>query len=121
MADNLIEMKPSRVAVSRIGNRTILTPKESITHLNFEALENRIRQCTEERISEIVLDCKSVPFMDSSALECLLRIHEDMKNRRGVLKIISLNPVCRDIFLAARLVNTLYVYEDIHEAIKDRT
>ena len=104
-----------------IGERTVLTPKESLTHMNHERLEKMFQQCIDQRKTEIILDCKNIPFMDSEGLELLLKIQDELKNRGGHLKIIGLTPVCRDIFLATRLTNLLYVYEDIHEAIKDRT
>ena len=120
MANNVIEMKPSRIGMTRIGERTILTPKESLTHLNSERLEKVLQQCIEQRKKEIVLDCKNIPFMDSEGLQLLLKMQDELKNRGSLLKIIGLTPVCRDIFMATRLTNLLYVYEDIHEAIKDR-
>ncbi len=55
--------------------------------------------------------------MDSEALELLVRMHEELRNRDNILRIIGLNDVCRDIFLATRLIY-LHVYDDIHEAIK---
>ena len=63
------------------------------------------------------MDCKAVGYMDSEALELVVRMHEELRNQGNRLMIIGLNDVCRDIFFATRLIY-LHVYEDIHEAIK---
>jgi hypothetical protein len=48
----------------------------------------------------------------------LVRMHEELKMRGGVQKIIGLNTVCRDILDATRLINFLHVFNDINEAIR---
>ena len=60
----------------------------------------------------------SVKIFDSSVLELLVRFHNDLKANGGVLKIIGLNEIGRDIFYATRLVNLLNIFKDIHEAIR---
>jgi anti-anti-sigma factor len=72
----------------------------------------------EKNQTRILLDCKTTDFIDSKALELLIQLHEDLEKRGGILKITSLNPVCRDILLATRLINTLNVYDDIAEALR---
>ena len=68
--------------------------------------------------TRLILDCKTAAFMDSKALELMLKLHNTLKDRDGALKITGLNAVCRDILLATRLINVLHVYEDIAEALR---
>jgi len=107
----------SAVSVAKVGTRTVLAPKESLTYETCEELEATFEECLNDRKADIILDCKAVTFMDSEALELLVRMHEELRTRGSVLKIITLNDVCRDIFVATRLIH-LHVYEDIHEAIR---
>lgn len=107
----------SAISVAKVGTRTVLAPKESLTYETCEELETTFDECLDDQRADIILDCKDVPFMDSEALELLVRMHEKLRNRGNVLKIITLNDVCRDIFVATRLIH-LHVYEDIHEAIR---
>ena len=51
-------------------------------------------------------------------MELLVRVHKDLKDNGGVLKIIGLNENGRDIFYATRLINVMNVFKDIHEAIR---
>jgi len=68
--------------------------------------------------TEIILDFKGLSFLDSAALELLVNMHEELRNRSGKLKIVGLDAVCRDILLVTRLINVFYVYENIHDAVK---
>jgi anti-sigma B factor antagonist len=111
-------MQPSaEISIAKVGSRTVLAPKASLTFENCEDLETTFHECIGQQRTDIILDCKAIPFMDSEALELLVRMHEALRNRGSMLKIIGLNEVCRDIFLATRLIH-LQVYKDIHEAIK---
>ena len=95
----------------------VLTPKRSITYENREELQATFDECVNQQRSDIILDCKAVGYMDSEALELLVYMHEALRSQGNRLKIIGLNDVCRDIFVATRLIY-LHVYEDIHEAIR---
>ena len=118
MEDKINEMTPTKIGTARVSSRTILAPKESLTYQNCEELETMFNDSLSRYKTEIILDCKAVSFMDSEALELLLRFHEELRNRGGRLKIIGLNAVCRDILNATRIINVLNVYEDIHQAVK---
>jgi len=107
----------SAISIAKVGTRTVLAPKVSLTYETCEELETTFDECLNDQRADIILDCKAVTFMDSVALELLVRMHEELRNRGSVLKIITLNDVCRDIFVATRLIH-LHVYADIHEAIR---
>ena len=107
----------SAISIAKVGTRTVLAPRESLTYETCEELETTFDECLNDQRADIILDCKAVTFMDSEALELLVRMHEELRNHGSVLKIITLNDVCRDIFVATRLIH-LHVYEDIHEAIR---
>ena len=106
------------IRISKVGVRTILTPNMSLTYKNIEEVATAFNDCIQQPKTEVILDCKSVKFFDSSVLELLVRTHNDLKDTGGVLKIIGLNEIGRDIFYATRLVNQLNVFKDIHEAIR---
>ena len=81
-------------------------------------LEATFEECISLQRTDIILDCKAVAYMDSDALQLLVRMHETLRNRGNLFKIIGLNDVCLDIFVATRLIH-LNVYEDIHEAMRN--
>jgi anti-anti-sigma factor len=111
-------MSPSKIGMTRVGSRTVLTPKGALTYQNIDVLTNMFNECLGKNKTEIILDCKTVSFIDSEALEYLFKMHEELKKQGGILKIINVNAICQDIFIVTRLINTLHIYEDIHKAIK---
>ena len=119
MADSPEKTERSKVVRMDISNRVILTPDSSITHENREVIGKVIQSAVEENKTQIILDCKYVELMDSAALELLIEAHGKLRERGGMLKIVGLNDVCSDILVVTRAVNTLFVYKDIQEAIRN--
>ena len=111
-------MNPQSIDTVKVGNRIVLTPQESLTHQNCKSLEATLSECISQKKAEIILDLKGVLFLDSEALELLLRTHEELGKQGGLLKIVGINAVCRDILLATRLINVCRVDEHIPEAIR---
>ena len=107
----------SEISIARVGSRTVLAPKKSLTYENREELQATFDECISQQRSDVILDCKAVGYMDSEALELLVHMHEELRSQGNLLKIINLNDVCRDIFFSTRLIH-LHVYDDIHEAIR---
>jgi len=118
MANKVVEMNPSKFGATKVGGRTVLTPKESLTYQNCQEVEDSFNECIKQNKNVIILDCQALSFFDSEALELLVKMHDELKKRGGSVKLIGLNAVCRDILLATRLINVLHVYKDIHEAMK---
>lgn len=118
MPDNIVETRPSKIGRGEAGAMTVLAPKESLTYQTCEELEAAFNECIDRYKTKIILDCKKLSFVDSEGLELLVRVEEKLRRRGGILKIVGLNPVCRDIFVATRLINSFYIYKDIHEAVK---
>ena len=107
----------SKTGSINVGGRAILAPESSITYENCQPLKSEFDDALKENKTEIILDCKQVSLVDSTALELLLQTHAELRSKGGALKIVGLNEVCRDILLVTRLINVLFVYKDIHEAI----
>ena len=113
-----LEKKESKISISRIGGSNVISPRGSITRQNCEELETILSNFLKHQKTSVIVDCKSVDFLDSKALETLVRWHETLRGHGGALKITSLNAVCRDILLATRLTNVLRVYQDIPQAVR---
>ena len=108
----------SLIRISKVGVRTIIAPNMSLSYQNIDELATVLDDCIRQPKTEVILDCKAVKFFDSAALELIVRVHIDLKNNGGVLKIIGLNEIGRDIFYATRLINQLNVFKNTHEAIR---
>ncbi len=118
MATNIVQINASKQGPSGGGIRTILPLKDAVTHQNCAELKTAYEEAVNDNKMEIILDCQALSFLDSAALELILRMHEEMKSRGGALRLVGLNDVCKDILIATRLINVLHIYKDIHGAIR---
>lgn len=119
MPANIVEINASRQMASSGGSiRSILPLKDAVTHRNCADLEAAYEAAVSGNKTEIILDCQALTFLDSAALELIVRMNEDLKSRGGALRLVGLNDVCRDILVATRLINQFHVYKDIHGAIR---
>jgi anti-anti-sigma factor len=112
-----VESASLQVGVTRVGNRTVLTPEAPLTHENCGELASKVEEVSKGHKPETILELKRVPLMDSAALEMLLDLHEALRQRGGALKIIGATDVCRDILLVTRLIHVLHVYDDLNQAV----
>ena len=101
-----------------IGGRTVLMTEGSITYEECPEIEKKIDDAIQLNQVDIILDCKHVSFLDSAALELLLKMHNELRGRGGTLKVVGLNDVCRDILVVTRVMNALLVYKDLNEAMR---
>jgi anti-anti-sigma factor len=112
-------MTLSTIRMTKVGSRTVLIPKGPLTHQNCDELESIFNECISKQNTEIILDCKAVSFIDSEVLELLDRMNETLKNQGGILKMITMVEVCRDILLATRLTKVFHFYKNINDAIRN--
>jgi anti-anti-sigma factor len=115
------QIKLSKINTTKVGNHRVLSPKGYVTWENCDAIEVKVRDLIDQNKPWIIVDFKSVSFMDSRALEVLLRINAALKQQGSMLKIIGLNSVCQDILVTTRLIHVFHVYGDIHQAIRSKT
>lgn len=111
-------MTPSTIRITKVGSETVLAPKGPLTYENCGELETIFNECMSQHKTDIILSCKDVPFIDSEALELLVRLNETIKKQGGMLKIINMAEVCRDILFATRLIKVFHVYNNINEALR---
>ena len=105
-----------RVEVGHVGARPLLTPHGAITFETAHPLEEACALAAPGHGTEVLLDFRSVPLMDSAALEALLAMHEGLESRGGRLTLIHVNEVCADILKATRLNNVLHVQASLEQA-----
>ena len=104
---------------TQLGQHTVITLKEPVNHQNCKELEASVLDAAEKNHRSIILECKGVSYLDSAALETLLRLQDAIKERGSQVKLVGLNALCRDIMIATRLINQFNIYSNVPEAIKE--
>ena len=103
----------------QLGHHTVITLKEPVNHQNCKELETLVLGALGTSHRPIILECKEVGYLDSAALEMLLRLQDAIKERGSLVKLVGLNALCRDIMIVTRLINQFNVYASVPEAIKE--
>lgn len=108
-----------KTSIMQLGHHTVITLKEPVNHQNCKELEVSVLGTIEKGHLSIILEFKGVGYLDSAALEMLLRLQEGVTERGSLLKLADLNEICRDIMIVTRLINQFNVYPTVQEALKE--
>jgi anti-anti-sigma factor len=110
-----------KISSMQLGNHTVITLKEPVNHQNCKELEASVLGAIGSNHLAIILECKEVSYVDSAALEMLLRLQDATKERGSLLTLVGLNALCRDIMIVTRLINQFNIHGSLQEAIKERS
>ena len=108
-----------KTSIVQLGHHTVITLKEAINHQNCKELEASVLGAIGNNHLAVILECTEVSYLDSAALEMLLRLQDSVKERGSLVKLAGLNELCRDIMIVTRLINQFTVYSSVQEAIKE--
>ena len=103
----------------KLGRHTVITLKEPINHQNCKELEAPVLDALEKSHLPIILEFTEVSYLDSAALEMLLKLQDTIKKRGSLVKLVNLNTLCRDIMIVTRLLNQFNVFSSVQEAVKE--
>lgn len=93
------------ITIKNINGKTVLGPITSLTHKNCEQLDRFFKNLLAKGVVDIVIDMKSVPLIDSCALELLMEMKNQLKKKGRDLIISDMNDVCYDILVCVKLIN----------------
>jgi len=101
-----------------MGANVILVMKEALTYKNCEDLEKVFNKLVSQNKKSIICDMKAVSYLDSMALQLLLKMNDTMTSQGGSLKLFGLNGVCHDTFVATRLINVFNIHSDLQSVLR---
>jgi len=106
------------VTRSEIGTAAILSISGPFVADEQKALLEKIDACIRDGITRLVIDMKQMPFIDSAGLETLQSLVPEFARKGADFRITGLNDVCRDIFVATRMMSFIHVTEDTDTAVR---
>jgi len=92
------------ITIKNINGKTVLGPVTSLTYKNCEQLERFFKNLLAKGVVDIIIDMKSVPLVDSRALELLVEMQKQLKKKGRDLIISDMNDVCTDILVCVKLI-----------------
>jgi anti-sigma B factor antagonist len=101
------------IQVESRGNRRIVKISGKITFEHCPALASQLDPVLAEGVSEVVIDFKDVPFMDSSGIGEVLRLFKLMRDRNGSLVLINPNRKLLTLFSMYRFEKFMKILEEV--------
>jgi len=68
--------------------------------------------------SKVIIDLKSVEYIDSSGFGCFLSLMRAARNNYGVLKFVNLQANVKELFQTLHLHTIFQIYDDIDTCIQ---
>ncbi len=108
-----------KINAESYGHAVMLNLNGDLTADALEAFKQAVdHQLQPKEVVDLVLNCESVPFIDSAALECLLDIQEKLAERFGQIKLVKCDESVRKILEITALQSTFEHYDRVADAVK---
>jgi anti-sigma B factor antagonist len=105
-----------QVKTTKLGVATYLAPDGALIEENVRFLNESVESEREKGSVNLVIDLRSVPFLDSRGLEFLFDVGLNLRESGGSLRVVNANSICKDVFSVTRLDQTVVVCEDLESA-----
>jgi anti-anti-sigma factor len=100
------------IQVESRGNRRIVYIKGKVTFEYCPALQKRLDAVVEDGVTEVVIDFKDVPFIDSSGVGEVLRLYKHMRENSGEVVLANPNQKLGDLFSMYRFGQFMTIRQD---------
>jgi anti-anti-sigma factor len=101
------------------GHAVVLNLEGELNEDSLSAFDAAVRHYFTERDAvDLVLNVARVPFIDSSALERMLELQENLQDNLGQLKLARADENVQKILELTRLDGVLPTFNDVPEAVK---
>ena len=101
------------IQVESRGERRIIRIKDKITFEHCPLLQSRLDRVLEERVSQVVIDFRDVPFMDSSGVGEILRLYKLVRDGKGEVVLINPNQKLLNLFKMYRFEKFMKILEAV--------
>ena len=107
-----------RIDTQKYNDIIVLGLQGEFTAEAVKSFEDAASGAFASRVSGVVLDMTKVVQMDSRALEQLVTLNEQCRDRMRQLKLAGLDETCHKILEITRLLPQFDVYTELAEAVK---
>ncbi|MCK5056020.1 MAG: STAS domain-containing protein [Candidatus Aminicenantes bacterium] len=83
----------------------------------IDELREAINNAIKEKETKLLLNFKSVPYLDSTGLGEVVRSYTSVKKEGGVVKIVNLTQKVRDLLSVTKLITVFETFEDEDKAV----
>lgn len=107
-----------RIETQKYNDIAVIQLQGEFTAEAVKSFEDTAANVFASCVSGLVLDMSKVVQMDSHALEQLLTLNEQCRDRTRQLKLAGLDETCKKILEMTRLLPQFDTYAELTEAVK---
>ena len=107
-----------KVEQGQVGTVDVLTPIGALVDQDAQNFIEQLLQRLQSPTPRVVVAMQEVPYMDSAALEGLLKAGEELNDRASSLKLANVTQTCREIFELTGLAGRFRFFKDVQDAVK---
>ena len=107
-----------KIARRKMGTVEVLTPDGPLTGETGEVFLEAVRTQLQTAQPRIVVSMEDVAYVDSSGLEILLDILDEVQGKSLSLKLANLTPTCREIIYLTDLIGEFDLFDDAEDAVR---
>ncbi len=96
----------------------MLKPHGALISSDAEQFKARLEEARAKSFGRIVVDASSISYVDSTGLETLVDVTEELADSGHALKLCGLNETIRDVLDLTELATLFEYYEDINSAVR---
>ena len=107
-----------RIERQQVGTVDVLTPAGALVDEDAESFAKMLMKRVQSPNPRLVVSLHEVPYMDSTALEGLLSATDELSDRASSLKLVGVQPTCREILELTGLAARFSFFKDTQDAVK---
>ncbi|MFW6007332.1 MAG: STAS domain-containing protein [Halanaerobiales bacterium] len=99
---------------------SVIKPEGEIVFENSNKIKERTKEILEENeINKLIIDLKSVPYLDSSGVGVIISLFKYLRERKGKLAITNLQPKVKRVCELTKLNEIINIFESNEKAVKE--
>ena len=107
-----------KIERQEIGTVEILTPQGALAEDDAEEFSALLQERLAGANPRVAVSLQGVSWMDSTALNGLVAVAEEMADRGTRLKLVSVSPTCREILELTALSPRFQFFENAQDAVR---
>jgi len=98
----------------------VLTPHEDIIRENSEDIELAVKNNYNKTITDIILDCNHIQYINSFSLGTLVKIHQNLQDNNCKLHFLNVAPSIKTLFKITHVLDYFSILNSIDE-VKEKS
>jgi anti-sigma B factor antagonist len=83
-----------------------------------DLFRDRVRSLLRDGHAKLILNFRSAPYIDSTALGEIVRSYTSATRRNGTLKLLNVTPRIHELLVVTKLLSVFDLFDDESEAVR---